>query len=140
LTFEERTVMPKVREAVAGAKPVVEKLAKDEKLRKTLVEAVTTARSAYDEIGDDKNVKALAAKIASDRKLQKDLQRTIRDLQRAAKRATKKSHKKRNALILAGIVIGILYNPVTGPETRRKIREKVVGEDETFEYEGLSTN
>jgi gas vesicle protein len=132
--------MPKVRETVAGAKPVVEKLAKDEKLRKTLIEAVTTARSVYDEVGDERNVKALATKIASDKKLQKDLQKTVRDLQKATKRATKKSHKKRNALILAGIVIGLLYNPVTGPDTRRKIRDKVVGEDETFEYEGLSTN
>jgi hypothetical protein len=132
--------MANVKEAVSGAKPVVEKLARDEKLRKTLIDAITTARSVYDEVDDEKKVKAIAARIASDPKLQKDLQKTVRDLQKAGKRATKKSHKKRNALILAGIAIGLLYNPVTGPETRRKIREKIGGEDETFEYEGLSTN
>lgn len=126
-----------VKDAVSGATPVVKKLAKDEKFRKSVAEA---AKTIYDQLGDEKDVKALAAKVATDPKLQKDLAKHLNQVQKSAKKASKKSRKKRNALIMGGIVLGLLYNPATGPETRQWIREKVVGPDETFEYEGLSTN
>lgn len=130
--------MAKVKDTVTGARPVVEKLAKDDKFRKTLLDAFATAREVYTELDDDKKAKALATRVASDPQLQRQLQKTVKEVQRAGKRATRKSHKKRNALILAGVVIGLLYNPATGPDTRKWLREKVGGEDETFEYEGLA--
>jgi len=131
--------MANVKATVAGAKPVVGKLAKDEKLRATLLDAFATAREVYSELDDEKKAQALATRVASDPKLQKQLRKTIAEVQKAGKRATKKSHKKRNALIMAGVVIGLLYNPATGPDTRKWLREKTSGGgDETFEYEGLA--
>jgi hypothetical protein len=125
-----------VKTAVSDATPVVKKLAKDEKFRKSVADA---AKTIYDQLDDDRDMKALAAKLATDPAVQKELAKHFSQVQKSAKKATKKSHKKRNALILGGIVIGLLYNPATGPETRQWIREKVVGADETFEYEGLAS-
>lgn len=127
--------MANVKDTVAGAKPVVGKLAKDEKLRRTLLDAFATAREVYTELDDEKKAQALATRVAGDPKLQKQLRKTIVEVQKAGKRATKKSHKKRNALILAGITVGLLYNPATGPDTRRWIKEKISGSDDTFDYE-----
>jgi hypothetical protein len=124
-----------VRNAVSAAAPVVTKLAKDEDFRRTVIGAYIAAREIYDRVGDDKNVKALAGKIATDPSLQKELSKQLRGVQKSAKKATKKSHKKRNALILAGITVGLLYNPATGPDTRRWIRDKVGGGDDSFDYE-----
>ena len=127
--------MADVKTAVAAATPVVKKLATDEDFRKTVVGAYVAARSIYDEVGDDKKMKALAGKIATDPKLQKELSKQLKGVQKSAKKATKRSHKKRNALILAGITVGLLYNPATGPDTRRWIKEKISGSDDTFDYE-----
>jgi hypothetical protein len=127
--------MADVRSTVAVATPVVKKLATDENFRKTVIGAYVAARSIYDEVGDDKKMKALAGKIATDPKLQKELSKQLKTVQKSAKKATKKSHKKRNALILAGITVGLLYNPATGPDTRRWIKEKISGSDDTFDYE-----
>jgi hypothetical protein len=127
--------MPDVKQAVTVTAPVVKKLATDEQFRKTLIGAYSAARDIYDQVGEDKKVKALAVKIAADPELQKELTKQYKGVQKAAKKATTKSHKKRNALILAGITIGLLYNPATGPDTRKWIKEKVFGGDETFDYE-----
>jgi hypothetical protein len=127
--------MADVKSTVAVATPVVKKLATDENFRKTVVGAYIAAKSIYDEVGEDKKVKALAGKLATDPKLQKELSKQLKGVQKSAKKATKKSHKKRNALILAGITVGLLYNPATGPDTRRWIKEKISGSDDTFDYE-----
>jgi hypothetical protein len=125
----------KVKDKVSTATPVVKQLASDEEFRRTVVDAFSSARDVYDKLGDDKRVQALATRIATDPKLQKELTKQFKDVQKAAKKATKRSHKKRNALIMAGIVIGLLYNPATGPQTRRWLRERVKGGDEAFDYE-----
>lgn len=127
--------MADVRGTVSAATPVMKKLATDENFRKTVIGAYVAAKSIYDEIGEDKKVKALAGKFATDPQLQKELSKQLKGVQRSAKKATKKSHKKRNALILAGITIGLLYNPATGPDTRRWLKEKISGPDDTFDYE-----
>lgn len=127
--------MADVKTAVSAATPVVRKLATDEDFRKTVVGAYVAARSIYDEVGDDKKMKSLAGKIATDPKLQKELSKQLKSVQKSAKKATKGSHKKRNALILAGITVGLLYNPATGPDTRRWLKEKISGRDDTFDYE-----
>lgn len=127
--------MADVKGTVTAATPVVRKLATDEDFRKTVIGAYVAARSIYDEIGEDKKMKALAGKLATDPTLQKELSKQLKGVQKSAKKATKRSHRKRNALILAGITIGLLYNPATGPDTRRWIKEKVSGTDDTFDYD-----
>jgi hypothetical protein len=127
--------MADLKGTVSAATPVVKKLATDEDFRKTVVGAYIAAKGIYDEVGEDKRVKALAGRLATDPKLQKELTKQLKGVQKSAKKATKTSHKKRNALILAGITIGLLYNPATGPDTRRWIKEKISGSGDTFDYE-----
>lgn len=129
----------RVREAVQTARPVVERLAKDDEFQKHVRSAYDSARHVYDELFvDDATAKGVASKLARDKDLQDELRvlvAELRDASRHVKGKQAKSHKARNTMLLAGIVLGILYNPATGPETRRWLKEKVFGPDETFEYE-----
>jgi hypothetical protein len=134
----------KVAERVTKARPVVERVAKDDKFKKHVKTAYGSARSIYDELffegaaPNEATARKIVAKLAQDPELQEELRSVIGELRKAGKRAKKTAnptHKTRNALLLAGIVIGILYNPKTGPETRRKLKEKVFGPEETFEFE-----
>lgn len=131
----------KVKTAVATARPVVERLAKDDEFQKHVRAAYESARHMYDELfADERSARALAGRLASDADLQDELKAVIGELREAGthvKKAAKPSasRKSRNTLVLAGLVLGILYNPATGPETRRWLKERVFGPEETFEYE-----
>lgn len=128
----------KVKDVVETARPVVERLAKDDEFQKHVKSAYESARHVYDELFvDHPSARRMASRIAQDRDLQEELRHTVAELREAARRARKgkESHKARNTLVLTGILLGILYNPATGPETRRWIREKIFGPEETFEYE-----
>ena len=134
----------KVPARVAQARPVVERVAKDDKFKKHVKNAYGSARTIYDELFLEATqptaagARAVVAKLAADPELQDELRTAIAELRKAGQRARKTSapsHKARNSLLLAGIVIGILYNPKTGPETRRWLKERVFGQEETFEFE-----
>ncbi len=126
----------KVKDAVEQARPVVERLARDDELHKHVKNAYESARHIYDELFLDASPKAIATRIAQDKSLQKELRQAVEELREVGKRVkTKPSHRKRNTLLLAGITLGLLYNPATGPETRRRLKEKLFGPEETFEYE-----
>lgn len=129
----------KVREAVETARPVVERLAKDDEFQKHVRSAYESARHVYDELFvDDATAKGVARKLARDKDVQDELRTLVAEFRDASKRVKgkqTKSNKARNTMLLAGIVLGILYNPATGPETRQWLKEKVFGPDETFEYE-----
>lgn len=133
----------KVKGAVDTARPVVERLAKDEEFQRHVKSAFDSARTIYDELFVEAapktsgGARAIAGRLATDKAVQDEVRRAVEELRLAGDRAKgKKSHTARNALIVTGIVIGILYNPATGPETRRWLKEKVFGPEETFEYEG----
>ena len=134
----------KVPARVAQARPVVERVAKDDKFKKHVKNAYGSARTIYDELFLEAQqptaagARAVVAKLAADPELQDELRNAIAELRKAGQRARKTtapSHKARNSLLLAGIVIGILYNPKTGPETRRWLKERIFGQEETFEFE-----
>ncbi len=134
----------KVGETVSTAKPVVQKLAKDDKFKKHVKNAYGSARTIYDELfleGGEPTATAarkVVARLAQDPELQDELRTVIAEMRSAGKRAkkvTKPTHKTRNSLLMAGIVIGVLYNPKTGPETRKWLKERIFGPDDTFEFE-----
>jgi hypothetical protein len=128
----------RVRGTVQTARPVVERLAKDDEFQQSLKTAYQSARHIYDELFTDTSPKAMASRMASDKSLQDELRRAVEALSDAGRRARKppeKSHTGRNILLLTGIVIGLLYNPVTGPSLRRWLKDKAFGPEETFDYE-----
>jgi len=137
-------VPTKVVAKAAKARPVVERVAKDEKFKKHVRGAYGSAKTIYDELflggpaPTEAKARQVVAKLASDPELQEELRTAFKELREAGKRAKKAahpSHKSRNALLLAGIAIGLLYNPKTGPETRKWLKEKIFGPEETFEFE-----
>jgi hypothetical protein len=134
----------KVTKKVTTVRPVVERVAKDKQFQKHVTGAYGSARTIYDDLflgagpPTASQGKLLVARLAQDPELQEELRNVFTELRSAGKRAKKSakpSHKGRNALLMAGIVVGVLYNPKTGPETRRKLKEKVFGPEETFEFE-----
>jgi hypothetical protein len=129
------------KNAYDTVRPVAERLARDEELRKHAKRAISSARVLYSELGTEGTPRAIATRLAADAELQQELRRTAEELRKIADRAKrsaqqKKSHARRNTVFLiAGVVITALYNPLTGPDTRRWLREKAFGPEETFEYE-----
>ncbi len=132
--------MPKTRERVEDVKPYVRRALKDEDLRDNVVEAFHAAREVYNELVGDRGVTGLAARVATDDDIQKNLRKTIEELREASDRLQgKKDHSGRNTmLLLTGIALGILFNPATGPQTRRWMKEQLLGSDDDFTYQGSS--
>ncbi len=134
----------KIVTTAAKARPVVERVAKDEEFRNHVLGAFGSAKTIYDELfleapePSGSKPRQVVSRLAADPALQDEVRNAIAELRGAstrAKKASNPSHKARNSLIVAGIMIGILYNPKTGPDTRKWLKEKVFGPEETFEFE-----
>jgi hypothetical protein len=121
--------MAKTKDKVAEVRPYVERALKDEELRHDLMSAFAAAKEVYNELLGDRGMTGIAARVASDEDIQKNLKQAVDDLRNAADRVQgKEDHGARNTLLLVtGIAIGLLFNPVTGPATRNWLREKVLG-------------
>jgi hypothetical protein len=134
----------KVKDKVTTAKPVVQRIAADDKFKKHVKNAYGSAKTIYDElyhegaVPTESSARKVVARLAQDPELQEELRNVFSELRAAGKRAKSKakpSHKGRNAMLLAGIVIGIMYNPKTGPDTRKWLKEKIIRSDDTFDFE-----
>jgi hypothetical protein len=119
--------------AIETLSPYVKRAMEDPQLREDLLAAFIAARSLYGKIQKGSGVKGKAERV-TDKKVQKDLQELVAELQVASDRLQgkkKKSHKARNRVVLlTGVTLGLLYNPWTGESTRDWIMSRVAGEDE----------
>jgi hypothetical protein len=126
----------RARDRASDVRPYIERALKDEQVRDDVKSAIATAREIYDQLLGGRQVTAAAARVATDKEIQKNLRDALEDLRDAADRIQgSKSHGGRNAsLLLTGIALGVLFNPITGAGTRRWLQDKVFGEGEEFEY------
>ncbi len=133
--------MAKTKERVSEMRPYVERALKDEELRDNVRDAFEAAREVYNELIGNRGVVPLAARVATDEDVQKNLKSAVEDLRKAADRIQgKEDHGTRNGmLLLAGITLGILFNPVTGPGTRKWISDRIFGGSDDFTYQGNSS-
>ena len=124
--------MAKTKTSLApdALKPYVQRAMNDPELREDLLAAFVAARSIYDQMAKGRGIKGKAQK-ATQRDVQKQLQKLVDDLSEASdKLKGKKTHKARNrVLLLTGVTLGVLYNPWTGQATRDWIMEQVGGGD-----------
>jgi hypothetical protein len=132
----------KVGGAVESARPYVERLARDEELHDHVKKAYDSARRIYDDLIGDRGPSGMALRVARDKDLQNELRRAVEELRQAGRHARgAEAHTGRNvSLLLAGIALGVLFNPATGPDTRRWLKDKLLGPEEPFEYQGGKTN
>jgi hypothetical protein len=133
-----RATRERVTDAADNVRPYVERAIKDEELRRNVRDAFDAARDVYNELIGGRGVVPLAVRAATDEDIQENLKRAIDDLRRATNRIQgKEDHGTRNAtLLLTGIALGILFNPVTGPATRNWVKERLLGGDDEFTYQG----
>ena len=132
--------MAKTKDRVEDVKPYVRRALQDEELRDNVVAAFHAARAVYDDLVGDRGVTGLAARVATDDEIQKNLKKTMEELRQASDRIQgKKDHGARNTLLLlTGITLGILFNPVTGAGTRKWLKEQILGSDDDFTYQSPS--
>ena len=130
-----------VNDAVVGARPYLERLAKDEELHQHVRNAYESARRVYDEVITPASPTGMAMRVARDKEIQEELRKTVTELREAGKHARREeTHTVRNTtLLLVGVALGVLFNPMTGTSTRRWVRERIFGPEEPFEYQS-STN
>jgi len=128
--------MAKLKDRASDARPYFERALKDERVRADVKSAISTAREIYDELLGGRALTGAAARVATDKDIQKSLRDAIEDLRDAADRVQGNAgHKGRNTtLLMTGIVLGVLFNPVTGPGTRRWLQNTLFGGDDEFEY------
>jgi len=118
--------------AVETVGPYLKRAMDDPQLREDLLAAFIAARSLYGKISKGSGVKGKAERM-TDKRVQKELQELVAELQVASDRLQgkkKKSHKARNRVVLlTGVTLGVLYNPWTGEATRDWIMGRVAGEN-----------
>jgi len=124
---------------VETLKPYIERALTDPEFRGNLKDAVDAARDLYGPLTKSDGVTQAATKVATDKKTQKQLRKTLDEMTKAATslQGKKKKHRGRNTVLLAGVIAGALYNPWTGEQTRQWILDKVAGDDDLQPLEGF---
>ncbi len=113
----------------------VQRLLEDPKLRENLRTAYESARKAYDRIDGKGPTKAL-----DDKKVQRDLKRTVSSLRDAAESLREKpKRKKRRGRLLLVVVIGAGAAVALNEGLRKKVLDALFGAEEEFEYTSTTT-
>jgi hypothetical protein len=97
--------MERVKDALAAAASYTNVMVHDERLRSDMQSAVGHGAIATDRVRQDsrRSGSGLSARLATDRKLRKNLRSMLHDLDSAGRRLRrKKDHRVRNALLLIG--------------------------------------
>ena len=117
----------------------IQRLIHDEDLRNNAIAALQSARSAFDRASNknwDKN------KLASDKKLRKDLESAVVGLKATREDLlegpAKKRHPVRKLLLVA--IIGGAIALVASPDIRKKVLDALFGAEEEFEYKSATTS
>ncbi len=128
----------KVNDAVETARPYVERLANDDELHDHVKRAYESARQIYDDVIGPATATGMARKVAGDKDVQDQFRNALDELREASRRMRgEESHTGRNVtLLMTGIAVGLLFNPISGAETRRWLKEKILGPDTSFEFDG----
>jgi hypothetical protein len=124
---------------VETLKPYVERALTDPAFRDDLKDAFDAARDLYGPLTKKDGVAGAATMVATDKKTQKQLRKTLDEVSKAAGtlQGKKSSHKVRNTALVAGVVAGALYNPWTGEQTRKWLLDKIAGDDGLQPLEGF---
>ena len=125
----------RVNDAYEGARPYVERLARDDDLHEHIKNAYGSARKIYDELISPAGATGIAMKVARDKDVQDELRKAVEELRVAGKVLQKgESHTARYmTVLLTGNALGVPFNPVTGADTRKWVRERIFGPEEPFE-------
>jgi DNA invertase Pin-like site-specific DNA recombinase len=104
--------MDKAKETLRDVVSYADEVIRDERLRADIRAAVGHGSKAGDRLKKDVSAGGITTRLASDKKLRKDLRRMIDDLDSASERIRrKKSHRVRNVLLIvasAGAALAVI--------------------------------
>ena len=119
--------------------PYIQRLLQDEDLRNNAIASLQSARSAFDRAnnkGWDKK------KLASDKRLRKDLEAAVSGLKDARADLLagpqKKRHPLRKLVLIA--IVGAAIALVVSPDARKAVLDALFGAEEEFEYKSATTS
>lgn len=111
----------------------VNRLIEDPELRERLLDAVQSARKAYDSIADSK--KSPVNAVSQDKKVQKDLRKAAESLKDATEQLREPKKKKRwfgKLFVLALAAVGVTL--AVSEDARKMVLDALFGPEEEFEY------
>lgn len=118
----------------------VNRLIEDPELREQVIDAVKSARKAFDSVVSSKQGPVGA--VSHDKKVQKELRRAAESLRDASEqlRAPKK-RKKRFGRVLLLLLAAVGITLAVSEDARKMVLDSLFGPEEEFEYTGTtSTN
>ncbi|MBS1879465.1 MAG: hypothetical protein JST31_08130 [Actinobacteria bacterium] len=111
----------------------VQRLIEDEELRSNLRDAFDSAKKAYARAAG--NGKGPVKAVTSDKKTQKELQRTVEKLKVANERLHKpKKRKSRLGRLILLAIVGAVVALVVSEGARKAVLDALFGAEEEFEY------
>jgi hypothetical protein len=137
LGIKQERKIDKVKAAVRDAFSYADEIARDQRLRMDLRDAMEHGADASQRIRKDVAAGSIATRLANDRKLRKKVRAMLDDLDSASDRVRrKKSHRLRNGLLVlagAGAVAAAAI-----PNVRQRIADLVAGESDSADEVGVT--
>lgn len=117
----------------------VNRLIEDPELREQVLDAVQSARKAFDSVVSSKQGPVGA--VSHDKKVQKDLRRAAESLRDASEqlKAPKKRKKKRLGKLVLFLLAAAGITLAVSEDARKMVLDTLFGPEEEFEYTGTTS-
>lgn len=137
LGIKRQNQFDKVKDAVREAVSYADEIARDERLRTDLRDAMEHGVEARDRIRKDMAGGSITTRLAHDRKLRKKVRAMLDDLESAGDRVRRrKRHRLRNGLLVLGGVGAVALAAI--PNVRRRISDVVTGDSQSADEVGVT--
>lgn len=116
-----------VSAALAGGKPIAERLLYDDELRDNVRTFLDSAQKILEELSGEKPSKVVS-RLWDDDKLRDEVESAAEAVQEGSKRVRGESPKRgghfgKVLLVISAVIAFLMLNPRTGPETRRVAKD-----------------
>lgn len=113
--------------ALAGSKPIAERLLYDDELRNNVRTFLESAQKILEELSDEK-LSSIVSRLWDDDRLRHQVESAAEAVQEGSKRVRGAGPKRRGHfgkvfLVISAVIAFLMLNPRTGPEARRVAKD-----------------